>query len=85
MEKNGTNGGTSVPRPPIDWDNDEALAIDGFTVGEIKAFVHAGAVEARCAVCEAIHTIEPDAQDYRCPSCGHHAALTSPLVKLGLI
>lgn len=78
------NAGAS-PIESIDWSDDEASASDGFSVGEIKHMLAGGDVTAQCAVCEATEIVEPDARDYRCPSCGNHAALTSPLVKLGLI
>ena len=85
MEQKDQRGRTTPRRDEIDWENDDAPAIDGFTVGEIGAFILDSVVEARCAVCEVTHTVEPDARDYRCPSCGSHSAVTSPLVKLGLI
>lgn len=69
----------------IDWDNPEAVVVDGFTVGEIASFVHDSVVEARCTECGSEHDVEPDARRYRCESCLAIGAVTSPLVKLGLI
>jgi len=83
MSQDGETGTSTLDA--IDWSDDEAPALDGFSVGEVKYMLAGGDVTAKCAVCEATEIVEPDARDYRCPSCGQHAALTSPLVKLGLI
>ena len=85
MSQNGSAGAASAAGRSIDWTDEDAIAIDGFSVAAVIHMLAGGDVTARCAVCEATHAVEPDAQDYRCPSCGNHAALTSPLVKLGLI
>ena len=69
----------------IDWDNPEAETVDGFTVGEIDAFVYDSVVDAVCSSCEATHRVEPDARDYTGHSCGEEGVVTSPLVKLGLV
>lgn len=69
----------------IDWTDDQALTVDGFTVGEIKFFLIDSVVIARCACCECEHEVEPDAARYPCEGRGQFDSVTSPLVKLGLI
>ena len=69
----------------IDWDQPDAEAIDGFTVGQIRDFVFDSVVTARCTECGAEHHVEPDARAYSCFVCRNEGCVTSPLIKLGLI
>ncbi len=69
----------------IDWRDDHAEAIDGFTVGEVKFFLIDSVVRARCSACGCEHEVEPDAEEYPCDGCAEEHSVTSPLIKLGLI
>lgn len=77
--------GTRPRLDDIDWTNQSAEVIDGFTVADIDAFSFDGVVLARCTECGDEREVEPDARRYRCESCGAIGSVTSPLVKLGLI
>lgn len=72
-------------RDMIDWNDESAPAVDGFTVGEIKEMAMDSVVTAICEVCYILHEVEPDARDYRCQECKTPRSVTSPLVKLGII
>ena len=65
--------------------NKEELAVDGFTWAEIERMVFDSVATAVCAECGDYHEVEPDAREYDCQSCGAQQAVTSPLIKLGLI
>lgn len=69
----------------INWDDKSAIAVDGFTVAEIEGFVFDSVAYARCEICGAHQLVEHDARDYDCFTCGTPKAITSPLVKLGII
>ena len=69
----------------VDWTDPCAEAVDGFSVEEIENMVVDSVVSARCSECKCEHSVEPDAVGYTCQNCGTENAVTSPLVKLGLI
>jgi DNA-directed RNA polymerase subunit RPC12/RpoP len=62
-----------------------AVAVDGFTWAEIQEMTTNSIVTARCTECSECVSVEPDAREYDCESCGARRTVTSPLVKLGLI
>jgi tRNA(Ile2) C34 agmatinyltransferase TiaS len=65
--------------------SDSAIAIDGFTWGEIARMMLQDEVTARCASCKAEYEISPGDSGDHCRECGGRSTVTSPLVKLGLI
>lgn len=65
--------------------DDNEIAVDGYTWGELETFAFDPIVRARCISCGAKQEIEPDAEDLACKDCGAMASVTSPLRKLGLI
>ena len=69
----------------IHWGDPDAVAVDGFTVREIDAFVYDSVVDAVCSVCSGTQRTEPDAEDYDFHHCVAAASVTSPLVPLGLV
>ena len=69
----------------IDWKNPTAIAIDGFTVDQIIEMLVDSVATARCSVCNGEQSVEPDARDGACSSCGAIDTVTSPLIKLGLV
>ncbi|MFA5762390.1 MAG: hypothetical protein WC931_02235 [Bacilli bacterium] len=69
----------------MDFKDPHKEVVDGFTAGEIAHMALDSVVQARCTECDAIHDVEPDAEDYDCTECDAKGTVTSPLRKLGLI
>lgn len=80
---------TRPKRHRIDWSNPDALAVDGFTVGEIADMalnsLPGACCPARCSECGAEQLVLPTASSCDCQSCGAFDTVTSPLVKLGIV
>lgn len=70
---------------PLISADDNTIAVDGYTWGELETFAFNPIVRARCIVCGAEHDVEPDAEELACDECGTARSVTSPLRKLGLI
>lgn len=66
--------------------DDNAIAIDEFTWGQIHHMLFDGLAQAICSKFGHEYTIELDAEEYDClDGCGALGSVTSPLCKLGLI
>ncbi len=61
------------------------IFVDGFTWTELKDMLFDGIAIARCAICGEEHDVELDAVNLSCNECGALSAVTSPLVKAGLV
>jgi hypothetical protein len=61
------------------------FVVDGYTSLELEWMAFGGTATARCAICGEERDVEPDAENLTCTECGALAAVTSPLVKAGLI
>lgn len=63
---------------------DARKALNSYSMEELEAFVYDSVCDSVCTHCGAQGpTVEPDACDYACESCGHEA-VSSVLVLLGL-